>query len=130
MKLPDAIEIAALDKVESAVESWAWPFAQTLLPDLHYSQSAYSAAEGADAVVIATEWEQFRALDLSRLKRLMTQPVIVDQMKRAAFRYIPIGRGTLRFDIVPEDEPCSVVEQRAAGRIFEIAINRGRARSV
>jgi len=112
--------------------------AKPLLPDLHYSQSAYSAAEGADAVVIATEWEQFRALDLSRLKRLMTRPIIVDlrniyradQMKRAAFRYIPIGRGTLRFDIVPEDEPCSVVEQRAAGRIFEIAINRGRARSV
>src|SRR5579871_533239 len=39
------------------------------LPDVHYCQSAYSAAEGADAVVIATEWEQFRALDLERLKR-------------------------------------------------------------
>jgi len=70
------------------------------LPDLHYCQSAYSAAEGADAVVIATEWEQFRALDLSRLKRLMTQPVVIDlrniyrddEMKRAEFRYIPIGR--------------------------------------
>jgi UDPglucose 6-dehydrogenase len=70
------------------------------LPDLHYCQSAYSAAEGADAVVIATEWEQFRALDLSRLKRLMTQPVVIDlrniyrddEMRRAAFRYVPIGR--------------------------------------
>jgi UDPglucose 6-dehydrogenase len=105
--------------------------AKPLLPDVHYSQSAYSAAEGADAVVIATEWEQFRALDLSRLKRLMTQPVVVDlrniyradQMKRAAFRYIPIGRG------IPESEPRSVVEQRAAGRISEIAINRARVRS-
>jgi len=106
--------------------------AKPLLPDLHYSQSAYSAAEGADAVVIATEWEQFRALDLSRLKRLMTRPVIVDlrniyradQMKRAAFRYVPIGRGS------PESDPRSVAEQRTAGRIFEIAINRGRVRSV
>ena len=70
------------------------------LPDVHYCQSAYSAAEGADAVVIATEWEQFRALDLSRLKRLMTQPVVIDlrniyrddEMRRAAFRYVPIGR--------------------------------------
>jgi UDPglucose 6-dehydrogenase len=50
--------------------------------------------------VIATEWEQFRALDLARLKGVMTQPIIVDlrniyraeEMRRAAFRYIPIGR--------------------------------------
>ena len=70
------------------------------LPDVHYCQSAYIAAEGADAVVIATEWEQFRALDLSRLKLLMTQPVVIDlrniyrddEMRRAAFRYVPIGR--------------------------------------
>jgi len=99
---------------------------------VHYCNSAYSAAERADAMVIATEWEQFRALDLSRLKRLMTRPVIVDlrniyradQMKRAAFRYVPIGRGS------PESDPRSVAEQRTAGRIFEIAINRGRVRSV
>src|ERR1700756_5482637 len=70
------------------------------LPDIEYCQSAYSAAEGADAVVIATEWEQFRALDLARLKAVMVQPVIVDlrniyradEMRRAAFRYVPIGR--------------------------------------
>ena len=74
--------------------------AKPLLPDVHYCRSAYSAAEGADAVVIATEWEQFRALDLTRLKGVMTQPVIVDlrniyradEMRRAAFRYVPIGR--------------------------------------
>jgi UDPglucose 6-dehydrogenase len=74
--------------------------AKPLLPDVQYCHSAYSAAEGADAVVIATEWEQFRALDLSRLKGVMTQPVIVDlrniyrtdEMRRAAFRYVPIGR--------------------------------------
>ena len=74
--------------------------AKPLLPDVHYCQSAYSAAEGADAVVISTEWEQFRALDLARLKAVMVQPVIVDlrniyradEMRRAAFRYVPIGR--------------------------------------
>jgi UDPglucose 6-dehydrogenase len=74
--------------------------AKPLLPEIYYCHSAYSAAEDADAVVIATEWEQFRALDLSRLKRVMTQPVIVDlrniyradEMRRAAFRYVPIGR--------------------------------------
>jgi len=70
------------------------------LPNLHYCHSAYSAAEGADAVVIATEWEQFRALDLNRLKAVMAQAVIVDlrniyradEMRRAGFRYIPVGR--------------------------------------
>jgi len=74
--------------------------AKPLLPDVQYCHSAYTAAGGADAVVIATEWEQFRALDLTRLKGLMIQPVIVDlrniyrsdEMRRAAFRYVPIGR--------------------------------------
>src|ERR1700683_4295466 len=74
--------------------------AKPLLPAVQYSTSAYAAAEGADAVVIATEWEQFRALDLDRLKRVMAQPVIVDlrniyrdeEMKRAQFRYFGIGR--------------------------------------
>src|ERR1700722_12848725 len=62
--------------------------------------SAYGAAEGAAALVIATEWEQYRALDLARLKSIMAQPVIVDlrniyridEMKRAAFRYVAVGR--------------------------------------
>jgi UDPglucose 6-dehydrogenase len=74
--------------------------AKPLLPDVQYCRSAYGAAEGADAVVIATEWEQFRALDLARLKGVMARPVIVDlrniyradEMRRAAFRYVPIGR--------------------------------------
>jgi UDPglucose 6-dehydrogenase len=112
--------------------------AKPYLPDVHYCQSAYGAAEGADAIVIATEWEQFRALDLFRLKALMTQPVIVDlrniyradEMRRAAFRYVPIGRGTLNLDIDPESGRHSVAEQRVAGRIFEIARKRGRVRSV
>jgi UDPglucose 6-dehydrogenase len=75
--------------------------AKPQLPAVTYCNSAYSAAEGADAVVIATEWEQFRALDLTRLRGVMAQPVIVDlrniyrddEMKRANFRYSAIGRG-------------------------------------
>ena len=77
--------------------------AKPLLPDVTYCNSAYSAADGADAIVIATEWEQFRALDLQRLKGLMTRPVIVDlrniyrpnELKRAGFRYAAIGRAGL-----------------------------------
>jgi UDPglucose 6-dehydrogenase len=70
------------------------------LPDVVYCDSAYAAAEGAHAVVIATEWEQFRALDLGRLKSTMARPVIVDlrniyradEMRRAKFRYVAVGR--------------------------------------
>jgi len=70
------------------------------LPDVAYCDSAYAAAEGAQAVVIATEWEQFRALDLGRLKSIMVRPVIVDlrniyradEMRRAKFRYVAVGR--------------------------------------
>ena len=63
--------------------------------------SAYEAVTGADAVVIVTEWDQFRALDLDRIKLLMTQPVLVDlrniyrseDMVRRGFKYSGIGRG-------------------------------------
>jgi UDPglucose 6-dehydrogenase len=71
---------------------------------VHYCDSAYAAAEGADALVIATEWEQFRALDLARLKTVMVRPLIVDlrniyraeEMKRGDFRYIAVGRADVR----------------------------------
>jgi UDPglucose 6-dehydrogenase len=74
--------------------------AKPQLPGVQYCSGAYAAAEGAHAIVIATEWEQFRALDLNRLKTVMAQPVIVDlrniyradEMKRAKFRYVAVGR--------------------------------------
>jgi UDPglucose 6-dehydrogenase len=75
--------------------------AKLQLPDVAFCESVYDAAENADAVVIATEWEQFRALDLKRLRRIMAQPVIVDlrniyrceDMRRAKFRYVGVGSG-------------------------------------
>jgi UDPglucose 6-dehydrogenase len=65
-----------------------------------YCDSAYACAEGADALVIVTEWEQFRALDLDRLKRVMKRPVVIDlrniyrpeDMTRRGFSYRGIGR--------------------------------------
>ena len=74
--------------------------AKPQLPSITYCDSSYAAAEGADAVAIATEWEQFRALDLDRLRAVMAHPIIVDlrniyrpeEMKRANFRYISVGR--------------------------------------
>jgi UDPglucose 6-dehydrogenase len=75
--------------------------AKQQLPAVIYCEDVYAAAAGADALVIATEWEQFRALDLKRLKRIMTRPTIVDlrnvyrpaEMKPAKFRYVGVGVG-------------------------------------
>ena len=65
-----------------------------------YCDGPYSAAAGAHALVIVTEWEQFRALDLARLKRVMASPVIVDlkniyqpeDVIKAGFVYESVGR--------------------------------------
>ncbi len=52
--------------------------ARQLLPGIAYCESPYAAAEGADAVVLVTEWDVLRALDLKRLAAVMAQPVLVD----------------------------------------------------
>ena len=72
------------------------------LPDVTYCDSPYSCAAKADALVIVTEWEQFRALDMSRLKKEMAQPIIVDlrnvyrpdEIAKHGFIYESIGRPT------------------------------------
>ena len=74
--------------------------AQDVLSDVIYCDNAYDCAESADALVIATEWEQFRALDLQRLRDLMDCPVVVDlrniyrpeEMHRYGFTYTGVGR--------------------------------------
>ena len=76
--------------------------AEKLLSDVHYASGPYEAAEGADAVVIVTEWDQFRALDLERLKAALTAPVLVDLrniyqpglLLELGFRYYSVGRHT------------------------------------
>jgi UDPglucose 6-dehydrogenase len=63
--------------------------------------NAYQAAEGADVIAIVTEWNEFRALDLARIRRDMKRPILVDlrniyrpdEMARAGFEYTAIGRG-------------------------------------
>jgi UDPglucose 6-dehydrogenase len=73
---------------------------QKLLPDVAWARDAYDAIEGADAMVILTEWNPFRGLDLDRARELMRHPLIVDlrnifdpaQVARAGFGYTSIGR--------------------------------------
>ncbi|MFI5012559.1 MAG: UDP-glucose dehydrogenase family protein [Hyphomicrobiales bacterium] len=74
--------------------------ARTLLGEVEYSPDAYSCVEGADALVIVTEWDAFRALDLDRVKSLLRRPLIVDlrniyrqdEMRRRGFSYVSVGR--------------------------------------
>ena len=74
--------------------------AKALMPALHYARDAYDAAAGADAVVLVTEWDVFRALDLPRLAETMATPVMVDlrnvyrrdQIEAAGFVYTAVGR--------------------------------------
>jgi UDPglucose 6-dehydrogenase len=74
--------------------------AQSVLSGVTYADNAYACAENADALVIITEWEQFRALDLGRLKAIMAQPVVVDlrnvyppeELRKHGFRYQGVGR--------------------------------------
>ncbi|MBE7217448.1 MAG: UDP-glucose/GDP-mannose dehydrogenase family protein [Caulobacteraceae bacterium] len=71
-----------------------------LLPNVALCEGAYEAAQGADVLVIVTEWGPFRALDLDRIKLLMRAPVVVDlrniyrpdDMARRGFRYTSVGR--------------------------------------
>ena len=81
------------------------------LPDIEYCKDPYACVRGADALVIITEWAQFRALDLKRLKREMAQPVIVDlrniyrpdDVAALGFIYESIGR---RRRPCGEGRPC------------------------
>jgi UDPglucose 6-dehydrogenase len=74
--------------------------AKKLLDGVAWCEGAYEALEGADALVIITEWNAFRALDLARIKELMKAPVMVDlrniydprEMAAAGFDYTGIGR--------------------------------------
>ena len=77
--------------------------ARAELPDITYRSDAHDCAAGADALVIVTEWVQFRALDLPRLKAVMKQPVLVDlrnvyrpkEMAATGFVHEGVGRGKL-----------------------------------
>lgn len=75
--------------------------AARVLQDVKLCEDAYEVAEGSDALILATEWNEFKNLDLERIKRLMRQPVIVDGrnlydpavMRQMGFTYRGVGRG-------------------------------------
>jgi len=83
-----------------AYDPAAMESARRLLTDVEYCEDEYEAARGADALVVVTEWNQFRRLDMDRLKQVMREPNIIDlrnlyepeTMRSAGFKYLAMGR--------------------------------------
>ena len=74
--------------------------ADKLLTEVDFCDGPYHAIDGADAMVLITEWDQFRAIDFDRVKKLLKFPVVVDlrnvyqtnDMQRRGFNYTSVGR--------------------------------------
>jgi UDPglucose 6-dehydrogenase len=95
--------INALEERGARIQAYdpqAMEAATALLPNVVMCQDSYAAAKGADALVIVTEWNQFRMLDLARLREKLKHPVIVDlrniyepgPMQEAGLTYVSVGR--------------------------------------
>ncbi|MFN4228317.1 UDP-glucose dehydrogenase family protein [Parvibaculum sp.] len=77
--------------------------AERLMPDVAWAEDAYAPMEGADALVILTEWNEFRALDLKRIKSLLLRPIVIDlrniyppeEMANAGLSYYSVGRAAV-----------------------------------
>ena len=100
---PSLAILPALQKAGATIRAFdpeGMTEAKKLMPDLTYCRDAYDCMSGADAVAIITEWNEFRNLDLIRMKQLLRQPAVVDlrnvynpaEMAEAGFRYTSIGR--------------------------------------
>lgn len=91
----EGVKIKAYDPV-------AMPKAKTVLKNVQFMKNPYAAVKGADAVLVLTEWDEFKRLDLKKLKKQMRQPVFFDgrnlyqaaQVQAAGFRYVCVGRPT------------------------------------
>jgi UDPglucose 6-dehydrogenase len=116
-----ALEIAELLLAAGAhvraYDPVAMPRAAAMAPEIGMASSAYELAEGADALVVCTEWNEFKQLDLERMRDAMRQPILVDgrniydpsEMLRLGFRYRGVGRG-----FGPDGKPVSGPRPEAA----------------
>ena len=95
--------VADLERAGASVRAFdpaAMANAKAAHPKVHYARDAYDCADGADFLVIATEWNEFRALDLSRLGVLLRSKTMIDlrnvydpgEMRAAGWRYAGVGR--------------------------------------
>lgn len=89
--------------------------AKAVLEGVEYAKDAYDAADGAHCLVLVTEWNQFRSLDLKRIKKVMADPVLVDlrnvyrrhEVEAAGLSYVSVGRA----QDVNEPDPHGVAAQ-------------------
>jgi len=105
MREAPAVEVIHLLQNEGtfikAFDPVAMGKAKEILPDVTFCEDAYEAAEGSDALVIVTEWNEFKHLDMARIKVSMAEPVLMDgrniyeprNMEELGFIYRGIGRG-------------------------------------
>lgn len=104
MRESPAIEIIAeMTKRGATIKAYdpvAMSEARHYLPEIEYAVDEYDAINGADALVIVTEWNQFRALDMEKVKALLKAPKIADlrniyepkEMRAMGFEYVGVGR--------------------------------------
>ncbi len=103
---PSLVILPALSEAGAEIRAYdpeGMAEARKLLPGVTFGDSAYEVMAGADALVILTEWNEFRALDPARVKSLMRRPVVVDlrniynpaDMAAAGFSYTSVGRPPL-----------------------------------
>jgi UDPglucose 6-dehydrogenase len=93
-------DLLAVGAKVKAFDPAAMDEAKAILPEVEYGKDPYDVAKGSDALVLATEWNQFRRLDLQRIKTLLKTPIFIDlrnvydpdQMKRLGFNYCGVGR--------------------------------------
>ena len=104
---PSLAIIPALQEAGARVRAYdpeAMEQARPMLDSVDYATDPYACVDGAEALVIVTEWDAFRALDLDRIAALLRRPVVVDlrniyppeEMRRRGFTYFSIGRPPVR----------------------------------
>lgn len=110
MREAPAVELAHLLQNEGALVKGYDPVAMRVaardLPNVQMAEDPYDLAEGCDAVIVCTEWNEFRHLDMARVRRAMRQPIIFDgrniyepeTMHLLGFRYHGVGRYNRFFD--------------------------------
>lgn len=88
--------------------------AQDIVPDMKVAESAYEAVQGAHCMVIGTDWQEFKSLDLNKVRELLVYPIVVDgrnlfdhgEMLAAGMTYIPMGRQAVSQPVAaPSEKP-------------------------
>ena len=124
MREAPAVEIIHLLRNEGtlvkAFDPVSMPRAKEIVPEITYCDDAYEVAEGSDALVVVTDWNEFKHLDMGRIKASMAEPVLIDgrniyeprKMQELGFVYRGIGRGYNRAELARAAEVLNIGHAR------------------